>query len=214
MFGELISFLDVLKSAVLDLRARSASKEREAAISALLRTYFYLKDATDEGELLVKDAQPNPVELIRSLDPVMARERLTRWDFALRRQTFRLMRVSDMIYGQEFMDVVSPDLRERLYDVLGTKFNRANSLHGIGAALFFRGFGRDTPEEQASYVSIMAGEEDDLLQMDKIRAEIVALCEAMESYRLVVNQLASSDEILRLTAEARVATTLPPPGGA
>ena len=211
MFGELISFIDVLKSAALDINSRRKGKEREASVSILLRTYFYLKDAADEGELLVEDAEPNPVALISSLEPQEAKDRLLRWDYALRRQTFRLMRVSEMIYGQEFMDVVSPELRERLHDVLGTKFNRANSLHGIGAALFFRGWGSATPEEQARYVSVMAGEEDDLLHMDKIRAEISALREAMDSYRLAVNQLATPEEIMLLSKEARAVTELPPP---
>ncbi|WP_162435866.1 hypothetical protein [Pseudoxanthomonas koreensis] len=122
------------------------------------------------------------------------------------------MRISDLIYDQEFLDVTSPELRERLYDVLGSKFERTNSLHGIGAALFFRGFSGDTPEERARYVSVMAGEEEDLLHMDKIRAEIVALQDAMELYRIAVNQLATSDEIVRMSAAARVATTLPPQG--
>lgn len=211
MFGELISFIDVLKSSVLDIRSRKAEKERDSSISTLMRTYFYLKDAADEGELLVEDASPNPVEIVRNLDPRHAEDRLKQWDYALRRQTFRLMRVSDMIYGQDFMDVVSPELRERLHDVLGTKFNRATSLHGIGAALFFRGCGTATHEEQARYISVMAGEEGDLLHMEKIRAEILALREAMESYRLAVNQLATPDEIIRLSKEARNATNLPPP---
>lgn len=165
MFGELVAFLDVLKSTVAEVRTKKASKEREATISALLKTYFLLKDAAEEGAALVEDAKPNPVEVIQGLDPTLAAERLTRWNMALRRQTARLLGVSDMIYRQEFMDVVSPNLRERLYDVLGTKFERATSLHGIGAALFFRGFAVGSPEEQARYVSIMAGEEGDLLHI-------------------------------------------------
>ena len=209
MFGELVSFVDVLRSTAKDFRSRRLSAEREVVVLALLRTYFYLKDATDEGELLVEDAKPNPVDLIRALEPSEAKERLARWNIALRRQTFRLMRVSDLIYGQEFIDIVSPDLRERLYEVLGTKFNRVNSLHGIGAALFFRGWADSSPEEQARYVSIMAGEKRSLLHMKKIREEISALREAMEDYRLAVNQLSTTDEIVRLTAKARAETKLP-----
>jgi len=185
MFGELISFIGVLKSTALDLRGRKLGIERSATISTLLETYFYLKDAADEGELLVVDAQPNPVEVIGSLNAIEAKERLARWDYALRRQTFRLMRVSEKIFSQEFMSVVAPELEEKLHDVLGSKFNRATSLHGIGAALFFRGWSNGTDEEKARYVSIMAGEEEDLLHMDKIHAEITALREAMEAYRLV-----------------------------
>ena len=209
MFGELISFFDVLKSTATDFRSRKLGAEREAIISTLLETYFYLKDASEEGELLVEDAQPNPVDIINSLDPIQAKERLGKWDYALRRQTFRLMRVSEAIFEQDFMDVVSPQLREKLDDVIGSKFNRANSLHGIGAALFFRGWVDGTNEEQARYVTVMAGEEEDLLHMDKIKAEIAGLSDAMESYRLAVNQLSTSDEIIRLTKAARAATLLP-----
>jgi hypothetical protein len=124
------------------------------------------------------------------------------------------MRVSDRVFGQEFMSVVAPELEEKLHDVLGTKFERATSLHGIGAALFFRGWIDGTDEEKARYVSVMAGEEDDLLHMEKIRAEITALREAMEAYRLVVNELATSDEIIRLSQAARKATLLADAGGA
>jgi hypothetical protein len=213
MFGELMSFIEALKSTAIDFRARKLGAERTAAISTLLETYFYLKDAADEGELLVEDAQPNPVAVISALSPIEAKERLARWDYALRRQTIRLMRVSDRIFGQEFMSVVAPELEEKLHDVLGTKFERATSLHGLGAALFFRGWVDGTNEEKAKYVSVMAGEEDELLHMDRIRAEITALREAMESYRLVVTDLATSDEIIRLSQAARKATLLDTGGG-
>ncbi|MCR6626896.1 MAG: hypothetical protein NVV67_11685 [Pseudoxanthomonas sp.] len=209
MFGELVAFLDVLKSTVADLRGRKASKEREETIATLLRTYFLLKDAAEEGAALVEDARPNPVEVIQRLEPALAEERLANWNRSLRRQTARLMGVSSMVYSQEFMDVVSPDLRERLYDVLGSKVDRATSLHGIGAALFFRGIVIDSPEEQARYVSIMAGEEGDLLHMDKIQREVDALQEALESYRQAVTTLATPDEIIRLTRDARAKTTFP-----
>lgn len=214
MFGELISFIDVLKSTAIDFRARKLGAERRAVVSAFLETYFYLKDATDEGELLVEDAQPNPVEVIKALNALDAKDRLAKWDQALRRQTVRLMRISDRVFGQDFMDVVAPNLRERLYDVLGSKFDRATSLHGIGAALFFRGWVEGSDEEKVRYVSVMAGEDEDLLHMDKIRAEIVALRDAMESYRIVVNELASSDELIQLSDVARKATLLSDAAGA
>lgn len=208
MFGELISCIDVLRSTAIDFRTRKLGVERKVVITALLETYFYLKDATDEGELLVEDAQPNPVEVIKALSTFDAKDRLAKWDHALRRQTVRLMRISDRVFGQDFMDVVAPNLRERLYDVLGSKFERATSLHGIGAALFFRGWVEGTDEDKARYVSLMAGEDEDLLHMDKIRSEIAALRDAMESYRIIVNELASSDEIIQLSNVARKATLL------
>lgn len=213
MFGELITFFDVLRSTAIDFRARKLGAERKAIISALLETYFYLKDATDEGELLVEDAQPNPVEVIKALNALDAKARLAKWDYALRRQTYRLMRISERVFGQDFIDVVAPNLREGLYDVIGSKFDRATSLHGIGAALFFRGWVDGSDEEKASYVCVMAGEGENLLHMDKIRAEIAGLREAMESYRIAVNELASSDEIIQLSDAARKATLLSDGGG-
>lgn len=212
MFGELVSFIDVLRSAAGELRSRKLTKQRETIISALLSTYFYLKDATDEGEMLVEDAKPNPVKVINALDPNEAKERLARWNIVLGRQTFRLMRVSDLIYGQAFIDVVSPELREQLYEVLGSKHDRASSLHSIGASLYFRGWVDRSLEEQARYVSIMAGEDKNLLHMKKIRAEIATLREVMEEYRLAIIQLSTSDEIVRLSANARTETKLPNEG--
>lgn len=212
MFGELVSFIDALRSTAVDFRSRKLTTQRETVISALLSTYYYLKDATDEGELLVEDAKPNPVKVIKALAPNEAKERLTRWSILLGRQTFRLMRVSDLIYGQEFIDVVSPELRERLYEVLGSKHTRANSLHSIGASLYFRGWGESSHEEQAKYVSIMAGEKKNLLHMNKIRAEIAALRKIMEEYRLAIIQLSTPDEVMRLSAKARTETKLPDDG--
>ncbi|HTF98341.1 MAG TPA: hypothetical protein VL995_19535 [Cellvibrio sp.] len=212
MFGELVSFIDALRSAVGELRSRKLTTQRETIISALLSTYFYLKDATDEGEVLLEDAKPNPVKVIKSLDPDEAKERLARWNIVLGRQTFRLMRVSDLIYGQVFIDVVSPELREQLYEVLGSKHDRASSLHSIGASLYFRGWVDRSLEEQARYVSVMAGEETNLLHMKKIRAEIATLREVMEEYRLAIIQLSTSDEIVRLSANARMETKLPNEG--
>jgi hypothetical protein len=60
----------------------------------------------------------------------------------------------------------------------------------------------------------MAGEEEDLLHMEKIREEIKSLRKALETYRIVVNKLASSDEIVRLSDGARNATQLSDGGNA
>lgn len=209
MFGELINFIDVLRASALDFRSRQLGVKRKAVISTLLETYFYLKDATDEGEMLVEDAAPSPVEVIKSLSPADAKVRLAKWDSALQRQTFRLMRISERVFGQDFLDVLSPSLRESLNNFLGSKFERATSLHGIGATLYFRSWVDGSQEEKARYVSVMAGEVDDLLHMEKIRDEIVRLRDGMETYRLTVHDLATSDELILLSQAARTATLLP-----
>lgn len=210
MFGELISFVDVLRSVVFDLRKNKLTADRDEAISKMLQTYFYLKDAVDEGEALVIDAAPNPAKLIASLSPVEARLKLLEWDHALRRQGFRLYRISENIFGQDFIEIVSPNLQEKLYEVIGSKFNRATSLHGIGAVLFFRDMFplQNTDEEKARYISVMAGEKGNLLHMDKIKSEISALRIAMQSYREAISSLASREEIVRLSNAARSKTSL------
>jgi hypothetical protein len=216
MFGELISFVNILRTAVQDFRAKKSGVGREAIISRMLETYFYLKDAVDEGESVVHDAAPNPVELIASLGSAEAALKLREWDLVLRRQAFRLYRVSENVFDQDFIEVASPDLRHRLEDVIGSKFNRANSLHGIGAALVFRDMFplQLSDEDKARYISTMAGEEGDLLHMDKIRDEISALRGAMEAYSQAIMGLAASDEVFRLSEHARTKTRLlqPPQG--
>lgn len=208
MFGGLINLIGELKSVAIFFRSRQLDVERKKVISSLLETYFYLKDATDEGEKLVEDAKPNPVEVIKSLSSNDAKARLAIWDSVLLRQTARLMCISDKVFGQEFIDVLNPELRENLYAVMGSKFERATSLHSIGASLLFRDlvWEDSSDEEKAGYVSIMIGEEDHRFDMEKIRSEIVNLREAMESYRAVVKTLATSDEIIKLSQIARNST--------
>jgi hypothetical protein len=111
MFGELISFANLLRAAAQDLNKTGASVNRNALVSKMLETYFYLKDAVDEGETLVHGAAPNPVELISSLSPGDAKMKLLEWDYALRRQGFRLYRISENTFGQDFIEIVSPDPR-------------------------------------------------------------------------------------------------------
>lgn len=55
--------------------------------------------------------------------------------------------------------------------------DRAVILHGIGAALFFKNLFpvANTAEEKARYISVMAGEEGDALDMSRITAEIEGL---------------------------------------
>src|ERR1017187_3061794 len=201
MFKELVPFVNLLRSVVQDLRAKKSIADQDATISRLLETSFYLQDAVDEGERLVNEAAPDPVAMIASLDPAEADIKLREWDLALRRQAFRLRRVSENIFDQDFIEIVSPGLRDSLYEVIGSKWKRAVSLHGIGSALFFRTLFplERNNEEKAHFVSVMAGENGNLLHMKKIRRETYKLRAALEAYTRAVNDLAPSDAIMRLS---------------
>ena len=210
MFGELISLVDLLRGGAVDASAKKAAAKRREAVLPLLETYFMLKDLVDEGAALVTDAGPQPVEKIRTLSAHDAETTLAAWDVALKRQAFRMRAVSQLIFGQEFLEVVSPELREKLYAVVGSKFSRATSLHGIGAALFFRAIFpvEKSDLDRARYIAVMAGENGEILNMEKAKEEISQLREGLETYRAVVMKLASADEVMSLSAEARQRTDL------
>ncbi|MBP7646570.1 MAG: hypothetical protein KA751_07425 [Comamonas sp.] len=208
MFAELISLLDLLRSGAVDVSMKKAAAKRHDAVLPMLETYFLLKDLVDEGAALVTEAGPRPVEKIQSLSRNDAEATLAAWDVALKRQAIRMRRVSQLIFGQDFLEVVSPELREKLDAAVGSKFKRATSLHGIGAALFFRAIFpiEKSDLDRARYIAVMAGENGDNLDMEKARDEISQLRDGLEIYRSVVMQLASADEVMSLSTEAQKRT--------
>jgi len=210
MFGELISLIDLLRNGAVDASAKKATAKRREAVLPMLETYFLLKDLVDEGAVLVTDAGPRPIEKIQSLSSRDAEVTLAAWDVALRRQAFRMRLVSQLIFGQEYLEVVSPELREKIDAAVGSKFSRATSLYGIGAALFFRAIFpiEESELDRARYIAIMAGESGEILNIEKAKEEISQLREGLETYRAVVMKLASADEVMSLSAEARKRTDI------
>ena len=210
MFGDLKSIVDIIRDGVTGFKSAQSAKKRETAVLEMLYVYFLLKDCVDVGEKLVKEAEPNPVQTIAAMDPATALDTLERWDAALRMQGIRLYQLQGLLLGQDHIAVLNPDLQSKLSKVVGYKLDRACTLHGIGAALFFKNmFPRsETEEEKARYISLMAGEEEDNLDMDRIRREIKELKSSLDDYRAVVDRLVSDEEILRLSTRAREYTLL------
>ncbi|EMF7564980.1 hypothetical protein V4F78_004483 [Serratia marcescens] len=206
MFSQLKSIIDLVRQGVIDFKNFKTSKQREDAVLNLLRVYFVLKDCVEDGEALVNEAQPNPVETIINQSPEMAIKTLTRWDEVIIKQGRRLSQLQSAFLGQHHLEVINPSLQESIIKVIGYKFDRTLSLHGIGAALFFRGIFpiTNTAEEKARYVSLMAGQEGDVLNMPKITEEIEALKHALNDYRDVVERMVSNEELLRLSQQARI----------
>lgn len=209
MFGELKSIVDLIRSGIADFRQFKTDKEREETMLGLLKAYFLLKDCVDEGETLIADAGPDPIAKINAMEASEALSTLERWDAIIRRQGSRLYMLQGYIYGQDHLAVINPALQDQISDVIGYKMDRAVTLHGIGAALFFRNIFpvANTDEEKARYVSVMAGAEHDTLDMAKVKSEIVGLREALDQYRSVVERLVSDEELLRLSRRARQETS-------
>lgn len=210
MFSELIALLALLRSCAGDVFVKKAAAKRHDAVRPMFETYFLLKDLVDEGEALITEAGARPVEKIQCLSPVDAETTLAAWEVALKRQVIRMQGVSQRIFGQEFLEVVSPELRKNLDAVVGSKFERATSLQGIGAVLFFHAMfpGEKSDFDRARYIAVMAGEEGGSINMEKAEEEVSQLRASLVIYRSVVEKLASADEVISLSAEARKKTDL------
>jgi len=208
MFGQIKNIVDLLRTGITDYRKFKSKKERNDAVVDMLRVYFLLKDCVDEGEKLISEAEPDPVETISSMEPNKAICTLERWDSEIRKQGIRLYQLQGAIFGQDHLAVINPALQDRISKVVGYKMSRTVTLHGIGAALFFKSAFpiNNTKEEKARYISLMAGEEDNSLNMPRIREEISSLRESLQQYRTVVERLVKDEEIIQLSNQARIET--------
>lgn len=208
MFGELARLVDLVRSLISDLRRNHAESERNEAVLGLLKVYFLFKDCVDEGEALVLEAGSDPVSKIKLMDDDEALLTIERWDAIIRRQGLRLHSLQEYLLGQHHLTVINPALQEKIRAVIGSKMERALSLHGIGAALYFKNMFpiANSNEEKAKYIAIMAGEEGDSLNVPRINLEIKNLREALEQYRVILLTLTTNEEILRLSAKARLGT--------
>jgi len=208
MFSELKSVVDLIRLGITEFRKFRSDQERKEIVLGVLKAYFLLKDCVDDGERLIKEAGTDPVGKINSMEPAEAIATLTRCDLILRKQGRRLYDLQGYIFGQDHLAVINPNLQDQISKVIGYKMDRAVTLHGIGAGLFFRNMFPigETNEEKARLVALMAGAENDLLDLEKITAEVATLREALEEYRLVVERIVTSEELLSLSGKARQET--------
>lgn len=208
MFAQLKSVVDLIRSGISDYRNFKTVVEREEAVLGMLHVYFLLKDCVDDGELLISEAQPNPVEKISEMEPQLALTTIERWDRLIRKQGIRLYQLQGALLGQDHITVINPALQEQLIEAVGSKMHRAVTLHGIGAALYFKAMFNigDTHEEKAHYISVMAGEKEDALNMARISAELTSLRESLNHYRTIVERMVSNVELLQLSKRARKET--------
>jgi hypothetical protein len=211
MFAQLKSIVDLVRMGILDLRDFQTKKARDDAVLDMLRVYFVLKDCVEDGEYLVAAAQPNPVATIAKMEPNVALETMEQWDKLIRRQGIRLSQLQSAFLGQHHIAIINPGLQERITEIIGDKMDRTVTLHGIGAALFFKNMFpvANTVEEKARYISVMAGEEGDALDMSRITAEIEGLRQSLNDYRIVVERMVTDDELLKFSERARRETRFP-----
>jgi len=209
MFAQIKAVVDLITPGLLALKKYHSERDHQDSVLNVLRVYFILLDCVNDGEKLIAEAGPNPVEKILSLGPAESAKTLERWDSIIVRQGQRLSSLQGAIFGQNHLAVINPDLQKRISEVVGYKTDRLVTLHGIGAALFFRRMFpiANTDDERARYISVMAGEEGDILDMARINSEISALRESLDQYRTVVEQVVTGSELLQLSKQARQDTS-------
>lgn len=208
MFAQLKSVVDLIRSGIADFRTFQTVKAREDAVLDVLRLYFLLLDCVDDGEKLIAEAQPDPVKKISAMEPNEALSTIERWDTTVRKQGARLYQLQGAILGQHHIAIINPELQKRLADAIGNKMNRTVTLHGIGAALFFKNMFpiANTNEEKAHYISVMAGERKNSLNMKRISAEIESFRQSLTEYRALVERMVTDAELLQLSQRARQET--------
>lgn len=205
MFAQLKGIVDLVRNGVSDFRNFKTEKERKEAVLDVLRVYFVLKDCVDDGEKLISEAQPNPVQKIVGMEPDLALATIERWDAVIRKQGMRLYWLQGAFLGQDHIAIINPELQDRIGKAIGYKMDRTVTLHGIGSALYFKNMFpvANSIEEKAHYISVMAGEEVDSLNMPRISSEIETLRQSLIEYRAVVERMVSNAELLQLSSNAR-----------
>lgn len=210
MFGSLASFTNLLRSIKKDKAVKKSILRRNNNVMAMLESYFLLKDLADDGAALVKEAGPSPIQTINSLPDIEAKTLLAKWDKTLRFQANRMRRLSQLVFGQDFLDIITPELRTKLNQVVGSKFQRNNSLQSIGAALFFRDTfsSEKSNEDFARYIGVMVGQNENFLDLEEIQSEIRLLRLSLMKYREVIEQMVTGHELMELSKKARQKTEL------
>jgi hypothetical protein len=164
-----------------------------------------------EGRRLLATAKTDPVAALDSMDGESALKVIAHWDSAIRRQGIRLHQLQSRIVGEQTLSVIGPALQDRVVKIVGSKMDRAVTLHGIGATLFFRAVLpiSDTHAEKARVVALLLGaKRDGTLDPIAVEHELSLLDASLEAYRRIVEGIIPASELLDLSRDARARTSL------
>ena len=208
MFLELLKIINVLKNAAKDVVHLKKESDRKEAIMEMMKIYFLMQDAYDDGVKLLSSVDENPVEYIKKLNNKSVKTHLDIWGKILRRQSNRLYTVSNYISSQSYLAVYCPESQNKITEIIGNKMDRVKNLHDLGAGLFFRTVFTVTeaPEITASLVADTLSMNKELLDKNEISKELHAFNTGLNDFRSVINTLADKNEILLLSQQAREQT--------
>jgi hypothetical protein len=137
MFEQLQPIVALLRSALELYNASKKAKARREDILELLCTYFLLVDVIKDGRSLLDSIGTDPAARLAGLDPSEAQRTTREWARVTKRQAARLDLLGVRLLGQDALAVFDPSLKDHLVNMIGSKSERADSLHGIGAGLIY-----------------------------------------------------------------------------
>ena len=209
MFGDLKAIVDVLRTATEGVKGFNDSKEKQNSSLDLLRIYFLLMDVVADATDLLNSIGSDPLKVISNLNHLEAKLKLNEWDSFVRKQGSRLCSLNDRLLGQDALSVIDPSLKSRLEELVSSKWERTNSLHGIGAQLvIYSMFGKSEQQDWLIGViqSMYLAQEEGQINVSEAREEIERLKIELEEYRAVCIRLIGEQKVMKLSKKARADT--------
>lgn len=210
MFAEIKALVEVVRDSAGSLASIRGKRARSEAILELLRVYFVLSDVVSDGRMLLKAVGQDPRRTLVKV-PVSGRPRtVIEWDRLIRRQSTRLYNLSGRLLGQDTLAVLDPALKDKLQDLVGSKFARVETLEGIGAGLVIYSMlgsgANDWKWRRSIIVSMYPSRTSTTIDVAAAKREMKKLEVALEEYRSVCLKVCNEDEILKLSKKAREQT--------
>jgi len=211
MFQDLLNIIEFVKNAVNGILKLKTAGERKAASIEMLKIYFLILDAYDDGLRLLDSVTDDPVAYLGTLSDVEVQTQLEVWDVILRRQSQRLYKAQSYISSESYLSVIDPDAQKSISKVIGYKMDRLVTLHGLGAGLFFRTmFPIEEPPEVTAglVVQVLTKQKDGVIDPVAVRKELTQLKEGLDRFRSVIMDFIEKEGFQSLAKEARESTLL------
>jgi hypothetical protein len=211
MLAQLKMIVDVIRDAVSGFESFHSKRARTKDILELLCIYFVLLDVVTEGRDLLEEVGNNPKSTIENIPYEDRAAVLSDWDSAICRQGSRLYMLSGRLLGQDALAVFDPKLKQRLEKIVGSKFQRVRTLHGIGAGLVIHSMFGDPKDQKASralVLSMYPTKSRATIDSKAANRELSQLAATLEEFRAVCAKLATTDEILAISKKARRMTKI------
>lgn len=211
MIKEIGTIVKMIIDALKQYNNMAQETEKRADNLELLKIYYLLKDVQEDGCKLLELASQNPIEYVRTASSEALAMRLKIWDTVLRRQGTRLHEIQSYLNARSDLSIINPKAQKRIAIIVGSKRGRVLNLFGLGAGLFFRmvmPIG-ESPESMGDLViKTLDLQASETLDLTKIKFELDELDEALEEYRELLFVFMSSEDVRKLSGQARRETLI------